>query len=871
MGFSERVCTNKFAPVGSPLFVSYWLRAFLNRFHYLNDRETLVMKLKLKAYNLIKYSFLLTLGFRVSIGTAAITTEGNVEPADLSTWFYPNYLQDMNASIGVSSDGTLTINGGSSISSGDSYIGVASLASGKVCLSDPDSTWTNSGLMVGESGHGNLLITNGAKVVESGSYREGHSWSYIGTFNGSTGIVTITGNNSTWSSEATQSSLYIGYAGTGIINLVNGGNFTGFTDVYLAYDINSSGTVNVIGNNTSPTSLSFINIGYKGTGTLNIENGNFVNTSAILGYNGDSTGTINIDGVGSTLSGGAIVGLRGTGILNINNGGTLTGGLTIGNSEGSAGTVVVNGKDSSINLTYGYEFDIGINGTGELIITNGGTVKSNQSYFTRLGSNSGSKSTLRIDGIDSAFSTGTLDIENGFLQVTNGGVATITDNLPMVNHNCSITIDGSKSQLSINGNNNMFSFILDGVLNISNGGSVTVNQGTLVTSNGSIHFGVDGGFLNSRSLFVSPSQIHGIGTINVRGLVSDGNITFDSTHGLKQSLIWDNYDSNVTINLDFTTTSETNGTLGIGYNSFGTVKILDGQKVSSAQGFLGFNNGSIGVATVSGFDSTWINSGDLFIGFSGEGILYISNGGKVVSNNFSINNLSLLTMNVGNGSQIQTNQGSLQNNGLIRFCAGAGLIAGTVYSPITTNSASNLGSIQVLGGTWHNTLFTVSDVATGIVGEYVTFDRTSIQRVLITDSTNSDSVGASFLASDYSTPMIFSANKLSANQILQLANKTKTNALSSWIFSATNYTAGDPFYVSMNIGSGDFENDLMVWYTNDGNWTPYSAYDMNYDGIYASFTATDFGAYAITLAPEPSTFGLFCIGAIGLSVRRRYA
>jgi len=52
-------------------------------------------------------------------------------------------------------------------------------------------------------------------------------------------------------------------------------------------------------------------------------------------------------------------------------------------------------------------------------------------------------------------------------------------------------------------------------------------------------------------------------------------------------------------------------------------------KIVSVTGYLGYQNGSIGVATVDGPGSTWTNSGTVYVGSAGGGMLHITNGGQV--------------------------------------------------------------------------------------------------------------------------------------------------------------------------------------------------------------------------------------------------
>ena len=78
---------------------------------------------------------------------------------------------------------------------------------------------------------------------------------------------------------------------------------------------------------------------------------------------------------------------------------------------------------------------------------------------------------------------------------------------------------------------------------ITNGGYVTTNGSVAYVafgpdSTGRIDFGTsNGGTLTTKSLYVSPTtQLTGDGRINTNGLVADTDLTFDSTHGLNQTL-----------------------------------------------------------------------------------------------------------------------------------------------------------------------------------------------------------------------------------------------------------------------------------------------------------------------------------------------
>ena len=172
-----------------------------------------------------------------------------------------------------------------------------------------------------------------------------------------------------------------------------------------------------------------------------------------------------------------------------------------------------------------------------------------------------------------------------------------------------------------------------GTLNITNGGVVTTAGPTYVASQsgsttGTINFGDGGGTLTTNSLYAGSSQLTGIGTVNTKGLVIDGSLPFDSTHGANQTILGFGANSNITLNLDMSN-ANTAADLGAGYNSSGSLTIRNGITVHSTTGYLGYNAGSSGTATVAGTGSTWANSGTFYVGNTGSGALNITGGGAV--------------------------------------------------------------------------------------------------------------------------------------------------------------------------------------------------------------------------------------------------
>jgi len=276
----------------------------------------------------------------------------------------------------------------------------------------------DSQLYVGETtGSSRLNIVAGGAVLSSHSY--------IGFGTGSNGVVTVEG---TW----TSSYLEVGYRGVGRLDITGGGTVTSSNHSTIGnYSI---GTVNVDGTSSSWTISDGLSIGvYHGDGTLNVTHGGTVSTTsdttAIAIGNGtipsesDARGTVNVDGLGSTLNvfGPSIIGRFATGTLNITNGGAMsvtaeTTGVIAALESGSNGTIKVDGPGSKLEIL-GY-LDVGYLGTASMNITNGGAVSNLNGY---IASNSGDATgTVTVDGAGSTWKN------NGILYVASQGTGTLT-------------------------------------------------------------------------------------------------------------------------------------------------------------------------------------------------------------------------------------------------------------------------------------------------------------------------------------------------------------------------------------------------------------------------------------------------------------
>lgn len=156
-----------------------------------------------KAILVLVFIFVLSL---LSVSQAAITTTGNVDPADPSTW-----TSNTTAYIGETGNGTMGITGGSDVIDKFGYVGFDDGSTGVITVDGSGSTWNNDSLYVGVSGNGTLNITDGGAVSNDDGF--------LGFFTGS-GAATVDGPGSTWTNRG---DLYVGLLGNGMLNITGGG------------------------------------------------------------------------------------------------------------------------------------------------------------------------------------------------------------------------------------------------------------------------------------------------------------------------------------------------------------------------------------------------------------------------------------------------------------------------------------------------------------------------------------------------------------------------------------------------------------------------------------------------------------------------
>jgi T5SS/PEP-CTERM-associated repeat protein len=599
--------------------------------------------------------------------------------------------------VGVSGSGNaLLIGNGGHVMAINSDIGVnAGSTANIVTVSGVGSVLTNSGdLTVGYGGSSNgLSVSEGAQVFSSNSY--------IGRDPGSTGnTVIVTGTGSLWTNSG---DLFVGNQGASnslVISsggmVINGGQDS--TGGVIGFITNSSNnSVVVTGSGSTWLSAGDVVIGYSGTGNrLEVSNGGTVSngvvnyagglSGGIIGFNEGSTdNSVLVTGIGSRWisSGDLFVGFNGAGnSMVISNGGSIYnsqvdfGGVLGWGAASSNNTVIVTDAGStwtnSGNLTVGYE------GSGNsMVISNRGTVAVASNSYIGNASTSSNNSVL-VTGTNSAWTnTGDLYVGNAgsgnSLVISNGGKvfnamgyigseSTATGNL--------VTVTGSNS-----------SWINSGDLYVGYAGQ----SNRLVIS--------DGGFVSNVNGFddgVDPTDAYNSVLVTGSGSrwVNSGNLTF----GLA------GHDNSLVIS--------DGGIVTVGVDT----KIGDLATAS--------NNSVL----VTGSNSLWTNTGNLYVGNDGSGnSLVISNGGTVanswgfIGNNAASSNNSVLVTGkdtLFNTWELRIGQDGSGNSVVISD--GGTITNGWTYIGTSDRANSNTAIVTGTGSRWSSEV----DFNVGYSGSY---------------------------------------------------------------------------------------------------------------------------------------------------------
>ncbi|WP_425990869.1 autotransporter outer membrane beta-barrel domain-containing protein [Afipia sp. DC4300-2b1] len=605
--------------------------------------------------------------------------------------------------IGERGTGTFNLNGGSTATTGSVSIGTNATGNGTANISGAGTTWGTGTANIGTSGAGALTISSGAKVTTTSSNTvvpavslgggatvtgSGSQWDIVGNSAGvSQGVVGI---GSKASSTAT-----LTVSNGGKVAIRDGAATTNgqFMQLRMGIASGSTGSLTVTGANSSFTTPYDVWAAYNAGTTANItvSNGGALNTGyTILGASG--TGNAVVTGPGSvwTISDmpnvpgsqpqGLAIGSSSTsrGTLTIADGGTVninsTGGsVVIGGAAGSQGTlnigaaaaspaaaagtlnatnvIFATGATSTINFNHtsnNYVFAPGIQGTGP------GTVNFLAGTTILSGNNTYAGATNISSGATAQFGNGgTTGLISG--NVNNNGAM-------IVNLSSSATYAGA-----ISGNG---TFEKAGSNTLSLTGTNTFTGGTTISA-GTLQIGAGG----------STGSISG-------NIVNNSILSFNRSNSFTFSNLISGTGSVTKSGAGVVTLTAANTYLGGTSVSQGTLRLGASNRLASAGSLFIFGGATFDLA---GFSQT--------VGaFSGPGTAAIGTGSLTVGNNLDRTFQGNLT---GSGGFIKQGTGSLTMSGNSSAYTGTttvnnGLLA---VNGNLSNSTTTVNTNGVLGGT----------------------------------------------------------------------------------------------------------------------------------------------------------------------------
>jgi T5SS/PEP-CTERM-associated repeat protein len=436
---------------------------------------------------------------------------------------------------------------------------------------------------------------------------------------------------------------------------------------------------------------------------------------------------------GTTVQGTVVAGFN-SGTVNGVPGGTyivptganvVLSGLFAGFAAGSSGLIVVNGGNISTTNPQSQYF-IGFNGSGELVVSNGGTVTSD--FLTFVGTNAGSSGVLTVEGQGSRYTNnGSMMVVGnggpGQLNVLDGGAVAVTATTLQIGGGSTGTalVSGAGSSISAG------TFLgvgvspgSQGTLTITDGGMATSGSGTYLAfnsgSSGTISVS-NGGTLTSPLLVVGSS---GTGDLHVQsnGTVTISGPTIVGANAGTSSVDVSGAGATLTVqNSNLIVAGQGNGLMTI--SNQGTVSVTGsgGTFIAgecSGAGLASFCatpvHGGAGAVTVTGPGSV-LNAGTvLSIGEFGAGTLTIANEAQVFAASASIaeNAGSTGRLNIGapaGGAPVAP--GTL-NTPTVAFGAGTGDI---VFNH--TDTTGNYKFAPAISGTGAVDVFSGATVMTG--------------------------------------------------------------------------------------------------------------------------------------------------------------
>jgi fibronectin-binding autotransporter adhesin len=317
-----------------------------------------------------------------------------------------------------------------------------------------DTNWTPSGVPATVDP---VTIDNGGTAQVTTSVTS--STVTLGTAAGDSGTITVTGASGLLTpSSTTVPASIIGNAGTGTLNILAGGGYVmGAGGITFGPLAGASGTLNIDGNNSRLTGNNQVVLGGGGTASATISNAGRINTASTLAINNATiTAQTSGDITAATLIVGNTSGSNGT--LNFTDFGSAL----------TANTLIVGGSGTG-TLNVSNRASVGL-GTGQLIIGNSAT----------------GTGTVTVNDANTFLSSGSIIVGNngpGTLTLTRGASVTGTTRIG-VNAPGTVNVGIGFAPSSLNGS--IQSGPVGGTLNINHNATLTLAtsiSGTNLTLN----------------------------------------------------------------------------------------------------------------------------------------------------------------------------------------------------------------------------------------------------------------------------------------------------------------------------------------------------------------------------------------------------
>ncbi|MCO6404083.1 autotransporter domain-containing protein [Aurantimonas endophytica] len=554
--------------------------------------------------------------------------------------------------VGDSSDGTLSIQAGGTVSNGDGAIAGRFSTTGTVTVTGAGSTWTNSGLLVvGSGGDGRLTVANGGVV------RSDETWIAGGGL--SRGAVVLD---------------FGGVLETGQVAIGSGeGTFTF-----------NGGTLRLTGDQNDLFS-------YLSPGSTILSGRVVLDTfGARIDTNGFDVST----GVALSGSGGLLK--LGDGTLALREGGNYAGGTDI-----AGGTLTVSGLIS--NLVNGENVRVGVDdgssGNGALLVADGGTISNTAGYIGSLRNSTGT-SIATVTGVGSAWRNSRFlsvgEASSGALIVTDGGAVSNTDGYVgrLTDSTGAVTVAGDGS-----------SWTNSGLLYVGNSG-----RGTLTVADGGVVSNT-AGYVGTGPGGAGAVTVSGVGSTWTNygrlflGVSGDGTLTVADGGAVSNADAFVGTNSTGVATVTGAGSTWTNsGILYVGNGREGTVTVAEGGRISAAEAVIGaFGNGTlnIGAAAVeTAAAAGMLDTATVNLGQGGTLVFNHNNNGDGTPLDFaptimgpgSIRHLAGTTTLTGTNTAAESFTGTLDHLG------GTLWVNGTLGDTVDNRAQVNVSQFGALGG-----------------------------------------------------------------------------------------------------------------------------------------------------------------------------